>query len=132
MSEPIIIIDTSEVRQGKLMDLRNAMSGLAAFVEANEPRVIAYTLYLNRDGTQLTVMQVHPDTASAVYHMKLAASAFSGFVDLISMYGIDVYGNPGHELLEMLQRKARMLGSGDVMVHDLHAGFVRSGDLNLK
>ena len=132
MSESVIIIDTSEVREGKLGDLRKALSGLAAFVEANEPRVIAYTMYLNQNGTRLTVMQVHPDSESAAYHMKLAASAFSGFVDLIRMNRIDVYGDPGHELLEMLQRKARMLGTGDVEVHDLQAGFVRSGDLNLK
>ena len=126
MSDSIIIIDTSEVREGKLGDLKKAMSGLAAFVDTNEPRIIAYTMYLNQNGTRLTVIQVHPDSASAVNHMKLAASAFSGFVDLIRMSGIDVYGNPGHKLVGLLQRKARMLGSGVVMVHDLQAGFVRS------
>jgi len=41
------------------------------------------------------------------------------------MSGIDIYGKPSRELLEMLQRKARMPGSGKVSVHELQAGFLR-------
>ncbi|HET6580404.1 MAG TPA: hypothetical protein VFG36_00845, partial [Methanoregula sp.] len=78
-------------------------------------------------GTRLTVLQVHPDSASAEFHIKVAGSAFPEFAELIRMTGIDIYGDPGHELLEMLKRKARMLGSGIVVVHELHAGFFRYG-----
>jgi len=31
----------------------------------------------------------------------------------------------GDELLEQIRRKARMLGNGTVVVHELHAGFAR-------
>ena len=127
MSEPVIIIDTSEIREGKLADLKDAMTGLAGFVEVHEPKIIAYHVYINGNGTRLTVLQVHPDSASAEFHMKVAGSAFPGFAELIRMAGIDIYGNPGDELLELLKRKARMLGNGIVIVHELHAGFFRYG-----
>jgi hypothetical protein len=127
MSKSVIIIDTSEIREGKLADLKEAMTGLAGFVEAHESEIIAYNVYINGDGTRLTVLQIHPDSASAEFHMKVAGSAFPGFAELIRMTGIDIYGDPGHELLEMLKRKARMLGSGTVVVHRLHAGFFRYG-----
>jgi len=70
-------------------------------------------------------MQVHPDSASAEFHMKFAGSAFMGFVEFIRMSGIDIYGKPSREQLEMLQRKARLLGSGKVFVHEHHGGFFR-------
>ncbi len=57
--------------------------------------------------------------------MKVAASAFPGFAELIRMSVIDSYGEPGQELLELLKKKARMPGSGIVVVHELHAGFFR-------
>jgi|GEM_PF-423285 len=127
MSRHVIIIDTSEIREGKLADLKEAMTGLTGFVEAHESEIIAYHVYINGDGTRLTVLQIHPDSASAEFHMKVAGSAFPGFAELIMMSGIDIYGNPGHELLELLKRKARTLGSGNVVVHELHAGFFRDG-----
>lgn len=73
----------------------------------------------------MTVFQVHPDSASAEFHMKVAGSAFPKFAEFIKMLGIDIYGKPGQALLERMQLKARMLGSGTVVVHEQHAGFVR-------
>ena len=122
---PLVIIDHSDVREGRLDDLRSAMAGLVEFARANEPRMIAYSVYLNENATQVTVLQMHPDAASAEYHMTVAGSAFAGFADLVRMRGIDVYGSPSPGLLERLSRKAAMLGGGAVVVHDLHAGFAR-------
>lgn len=69
MSEPIVYVDTSEIRPGKLEQLEPAMKELAAFVEANEPRIISYNVYFNPDATRMTVMHVHPDSASLEFHM---------------------------------------------------------------
>lgn len=125
MSVPIIIIDSSEIREGKLEDLKAAMNELVEFALANEPKMIAYNVYLSEDNTRVTVIQVHPDSASAEFHMKIAGSAFSKFAEFIKMSGIDIYGRPSQSLLERLQLKAQMLGSGAVVVHELHAGFAR-------
>jgi hypothetical protein len=37
MTQPIVYLDTSEVRSGRLAELKAAMSDLARFVQANEP-----------------------------------------------------------------------------------------------
>lgn len=125
MSKPIVIIDSSEIREGKLDDLKAAMKELVEFAMANEPKMIAYNVYLSEDGTRITVFQVHPDSASAEFHMKVAGSAFPKFAEFIKMSGIDIYGRPSQGLLERLQLKAQMLGSGIVVVHEFHAGFAR-------
>lgn len=125
MSEPIIVVDSNEVRDGKAQDLERAMNSLAAFVDANEPQVIAYNMYLNDDRTRMTVVQVHPDSASMEYHMKVAASEFAQFVDLVRLVAMDVYGAPSDELMALLRQKVRMLGGAAFNVHDHHAGFTR-------
>ena len=40
MSEQIIFVDTSEVRKGKLEELRHGVRDLAGFVEARETTLI--------------------------------------------------------------------------------------------
>lgn len=127
MDEPIVAIDTSEVREGQLEDVKAAIKELAEFVDANEPRPIAYNAYLDESSNRLTVLQVHPDSASLEHHMRIAGPAFAGFSELIRMQTMDVYGEPSDELLGLLRQKAQMLGDIPVVVHTRHAGFVRLG-----
>ena len=50
MSEPVISIDTSLIRDGKLDELKGAVAELVEFVRANEPRPIAYECISTRPG----------------------------------------------------------------------------------
>jgi hypothetical protein len=127
MSEPIVYIDTSEIRAGKLPQVKAAMKELAALVEANEPRLISYEFYLGQNGTRMTVVAVHPDSASMEFHMEIGGPGFRKFADLIDLLRIDVYGAPTDRVLKQLQQKAMMLGNGTVAVHERHAGFARFG-----
>jgi quinol monooxygenase YgiN len=125
MSEPLISLDTSLIRNGRLDELKEAVAELVEFVRSNEPRPIAYEVYFDEAGSRMTVVQVHPDSASMEYHMTVAGPAFAGFAELITLSTLDVYGKPSEELLELLRRKVQMLGDATVIVHDLQAGFAR-------
>lgn len=128
MSEPIVSVDSSEVHEGKLEELQTAMKELVEFVDANEPQPIAYNVYLNGDGTRMTVVQVHPDSASMEFHMNVAGSAFPKFSELVTLSRIDIFGKPSDKLLEQMRQKAQILGDAALVVHELHAGFIRLGD----
>ena len=125
MSEPVISLDTSLIRDGRLDELKEAVAELVEFVESNEPRPIVYEVYFDETGSRMTVVQVHPDSASMEYHMRVAGPAFSGFTELVTLSTLDVYGKPSEELLELLRRKVQTLGDATVKVHDLQAGFGR-------
>jgi hypothetical protein len=125
MSEPLISLDTSLIRDGRLDELKEAVGELVEFVRSSEPRPIAYEIYFDEAGSRMTVVQVHPDSASMEYHMTVAGPAFAGFAELITLSTLDVYGKPSEELLELLRRKVQMLGDATVVVHDLQAGFAR-------
>ena len=125
MSEPLISLDTSLIRDGRLDELKEAVAELVEFVRSNEPRPIAYEVYFDEAGSRMTVVQVHPDSASMEYHMAVAGPAFAGFAELVTLSTLDLYGKPSEELLELLRRKVQLLGDATVVVHDLQAGFAR-------
>src|SRR5262245_45099394 len=127
MSEPIVAIDTSVVREGRLEEVKAAIRELADFGQANEPRPIAYNVYLDEASGRRTVPQVHPDPASLEHHMTIAGPAFPTFAELIRMQAMDVFGEPSPELLRLLRDKAQMLGGIPIGVHPRYAGFVRFG-----
>ena len=123
---PLVAIDRSDVREGKLAELKAAFEHLVAFVHEREPLMIAYVVSVDGDDRTVTVLQVHPDPASMESHMRIAAEEFPGFADLLTLRSMDVYGDPSPALLELIHRKVEMLGAGTVVVHPGHAGFARS------
>jgi hypothetical protein len=125
VSEPIVSVDVSDVPEGKLEELKTLMKELVEFVEATEPRPIAYQMFLDQAGTKMTVIQVHPDSESMELHMEVAASLFPRFSDLLTLLRIDIYGEPSDELVRRMRQKGRLLGDAPVVEHRLHAGFTR-------
>lgn len=126
MSGPIVYIDRSRVRPGKLEELKPAIEDLVEFIEEREPQLLSYGFHLDEDESRMTVVAVHPDAASVELHMEVGGEAFRGFADLIEMEGIEVYGEPTDRMLEQLQQKADALGeAGRVVVDRQYAGFAR-------
>ncbi|HJR18177.1 MAG TPA: antibiotic biosynthesis monooxygenase [Actinomycetota bacterium] len=125
MSEPLIFVDVSEILPEKLEEAKSAFKELAAFVEANEPGTISYNVFFNTTETVVTVVQVHPDSASMEFHVKVGADLFRKFAGLLTMRRMEIYGEQSASLLEAMQAKAKMLGAPGVEVHNLHAGFTR-------
>jgi hypothetical protein len=127
MSDTIVLLDRSTVREGKLVELKRAMKELASFVDENEPLPFSSNVYFDGGETEMTVLQVHPDAASMEQHMRIAAQEFPQFAELVDLRIMEVFGEPTESLLELLRRKAEVLGKATVVIHRRHAGFVRFG-----
>jgi hypothetical protein len=125
VSDVIVYIDISEVRQGALDELKAGVQDLADFIEAKEPQLIAYNVYFSNDWTRMSVVNVHPDSASLEYHMEVAGPLFRRFVELVTLSSIHIYGEPSEKALKQVHEKARLLGGGAVEVEALHTGFTR-------
>ena len=128
MSGPFIFIATNRLKPGKLDDERKRVPGLVDFVEEHEPRMIAFNEYVNADGTEVAVVQIHPDADSMASHMEViaerAAAAYSETVATTTR--IQVFGTPSSAVLELLERQA---GAGvPLTVKAFHlGGFTRHG-----
>ena len=127
MSQPFIFIGTHTLKEGKLEDFKKSCGGLVEVVEANEPRLIAFNLYVNQDGTEVTVVQVHPDADSMLFHMQVAREHISEAYQstLEKTERIDVYGKPSDTVLEMISQLAGSEVPLSVKAHHL-GGFTRS------
>jgi hypothetical protein len=108
---PFIFVATNRLKPGKLADERQRVPGLSEFIEASEPRLIAFHEYASDDGTEVGVVQVHPDAESMAFHMRVirerAERAYAETLDATT--GIQVFGPPSDAILEMLRGAA---GSG--------------------
>jgi quinol monooxygenase YgiN len=126
MLDAIVYVDTADVREGALEELKAAVKELVDFIDANEPWLLAYNVYFSDDGTRMTVVHVHLDSASLERHMEVAGPAFRRFVELVTLSSIHIYGEPSPKLLKQVHEKAGLLGRDVVLVADaLHAGFTR-------
>jgi hypothetical protein len=125
VDESLVVIDRSRIRTGKIEDLKTAVESLAEFVSEHERRPFAYHVYFDADETRMTVLQVHPDSASMEEHMRIAATEFPGFADLLELESMEVFGTPSRTLLELLLRKVELLGAATIEIQRRQAGFTR-------
>jgi hypothetical protein len=100
MTELLIAVDSSEIREGKLDAVKAGLAELAEFVEANAPEVTAYSIYLGEEAGRMTVVQIHPSSASMELHLEIAAPVFRKFAGLVDLTRVDFYGTPSEALLE--------------------------------
>ncbi len=125
MSSLLLVVDSSDIHVGKLEEVKAGVVDLVAFVEENEAEPLAYDIYFDEAGTRMTVVQIHPDSASLERHLAVAGPVFRRFTDLLKLREVDVYGDASEAALEQIRGKAQLLGDAPVRVHDLYAGFSR-------
>lgn len=128
MVTPFIFIGTYAIKEGKLEDFKQYLRPFIDLLEVNEPRLLAFNVYINQDGTEATFVQVHPDAASMDFHMQVAREhierASGEFLGAST--SIQVYGKPSDTVLEMTRQLA---GAGvplSVMADHL-GGFTHLG-----
>ena len=127
MAGPFIFIATNRLKTGKLEAESRRVPGLVDFIKANEPRLIAFNEYANDEGTEVAVVQVHPDADSFEFHMGVvqerASQAYGETLDATT--SIQVFGTPTATILEMLRRSAG--GGVQYSVKQRHlGGFTRT------
>ena len=127
MPSPFIFIATNRLKPGRLDLERDRVPGLVEFIEANEPRVIAFNEYVNEAEDEVTVVQVHPDAESMEAHLAIvgerAQEAYAQTLD--ATVRIQVFGRPTQAILDTLRQQA---SSGvEISVNGEHlGGFIRS------
>src|SRR3954470_6001435 len=108
MSSPFIFIATNRLKPGRLERERNRVPGLVEFIEASEPRLIAFNEFVNEAGDEVTVVQFHPHAASMEAHMAIvrerAQEAYAETLD--GTVRIQVFGRPSAAILDELRHQA--------------------------
>lgn len=125
MPEPIIFVDSFAIREGKLEDFKRAAKEMVELVQENEPQLLVYNIHIDEAGSQMTGVQMHPDSASIEKHFAVAGPHFGKVMECLESGGtMHVYGSPTEEVR---QQMTQMAASMDLPVTftDLFAGFAR-------
>jgi hypothetical protein len=111
MAEPLIFINTYKLKEGKLEGYKEAAREWFAWNQAGHPRLLHHEAYAGEDGTEVTNIQVHPDSDSMELQMQLVADVHGKWQEFIdwSTMTILLCGTPSDVLLKGLQQVA---GSG--------------------
>jgi quinol monooxygenase YgiN len=126
MSQPFVYVGTWTIKPGKLEEARKWLAEHADFIETNEPRMIAFHVYFDDEGGKASVVQVHPDSASMEFHMKVISEHLSGAFDYIdTILSEQYYGPMSESLLETLSQWETP-GVTVTKMPEYEAGFTRS------
>lgn len=128
MSEPFIFIATHKLKEGRLEAAKQMCAWLVEFVESNEPRILGFNCYLNEEGTEVSIVQVHPDADSMQFHMQLLSEHITDSYEeegpLDVTISIQLYGAPSETVLDMIRNFSPGL---PLIVKPLPlGGFIRS------
>ena len=125
-ADPIVYIDRSEVHEGCLDELKEGIRALVTFVDAHQPQMTMYAIYLDERAHRMTVVSVHPDSASLERHIELGAPEFRKLGPYITLREIEVFGQLSPRAADLVGEKAVALGDGGrVRFHAQFAGFGR-------
>ena len=126
MADSIVYLDHSTIRSADIEGLRAAVDDLVEFVRQREPQLTVYAFEIDPARGIMSVVAVHPDSASLERHLGIGGPEFRKVGAFIELGSIDVYGVPSEAALQQLREKGRLLGRDvPVTVHRLASGFTR-------
>ena len=103
MSKPIVYISHFRVKEGRLDSLMQLNQKVTEQIKTNKPGTVAFLQYLNKEGTELSIIHVFPDADSFDRHVagvdKRAKAAF----EFIEPTRREFYGMPSDQVLALLR-----------------------------
>jgi len=125
MSAPIVFISHFKIKEGKLDDVQQLSENVSKFIEANKPGTVAFLQYINKEGTELSILHVFPDADAFDKHNEGAGERSNKAFELIIPTRREIYGLPSDQAMAIL---TPLEGSGIALnqMAQLVGGYVRS------
>lgn len=124
MSDPIVFISHSKVKEGGLEAFRELSEEVFSVMEAEKPGTVLHYGYLDEEATEIHFVHVFPDADAMDAHMVGAAERVGQAGQFIETFGFEIYGAPSDEALTMLRHAPGV----DVEVNpDGFGGYIRLG-----
>jgi hypothetical protein len=103
MSVPIIFITTSQIQNGALERVKEAVRKSVDFIETNGPQLMAEA-YIDENELRFHSIQIHRDSKSILTHWKLADPYMRDVMRYITTTRVDIYGQPNEAVMEGMRQ----------------------------
>jgi quinol monooxygenase YgiN len=128
MSEPIVFISHSRIKEGMLEAFRDASREMMPLIERDKPGTVVFLLYTDENDTELHVVHVFPDAAAFDRHLEGADERVAKALAFIDPAGYEIYGSPTEQTLETMRGFASELGV-PLTLRPLHlSGYIRPAE----
>jgi len=105
MSQPIVFISHSRVKESKLDGLVQLLREAEKRLEAEKPRTLASLAYLTNDA-QVTIFHIFADADSFDIHVQGAEERLRGWDEFVETPTLEIYGKPSDLVLEAMGHPA--------------------------
>jgi len=105
MSQPIVFISHSKIKEGKLEGLVPLLHEGERRLEAEKPRTLASLAYSTKDG-QLTIFHIFADADSFDLHLQGAEERLRGWEEFVEAADLEIYGKPSDPALAAMGQSA--------------------------
>ena len=103
MTEPIVLVSTHKIKEGKLDAFRKPSQEVAPLIEANKPQTIVFLGYVNKEGTEVTTVHVFPDAAGMELHMEGVGERAQRAAEFLEFDRLEVYGRPSERIVQAMK-----------------------------
>ena len=122
MQEPIVLVTTLKMHEGKLPEVKEAMRKALAFYEKHGPQLLM-GVYIDEENLLANGLQVHRDSESILATWKVGDPYMRDVMQYTTTTRVEVYGRPNDAVMEGMKRLAGM--GAHVTVKPLLVGFSR-------
>ena len=108
------------IEEDKIEEFKRLIQEMSRTVQENEPDIITYQFYLNKDNTKCIVHETYANSDAAFTHKNGIASKtiLPKIFAIAKIHRFDSYGNPSEEL-------QKVLTSFGSQMYNLFTGFSR-------
>jgi quinol monooxygenase YgiN len=125
MSEPIVFISHSTVKEGRLEDLKDFLRAGATVLQAEKPGTVAFLAYIDDEGSELSIVHVFPDADAMDLHLQGVDERAGAADEFIQTQGYEIYGIPSETVLATMRRYASSEGVPLTVRPDKAGGYLR-------
>ena len=101
MSGPFVIRAMSKINDGQAEAYRPLVREICEAVEEQEPRVLAFNIWVSEKEDAEVVLQVHPDAESLENHLRILGDVVRRTFEYTEFLSLEVYGPPNERIQQM-------------------------------
>lgn len=125
MSDPIVFISHSRLREGKLEAFAKLSEDVLAVMEAEKPGTVLHYGYTNEEETRIHFVHVFPDADAMDSHMVGVGERVGKADEFLETLAFEIYGTPSEQTLAMLRKAPGV----EVAVSPVgFGGYIRLGE----
>ena len=122
MTGQIVFITTSQIQNGALERVKEAVRNSVDFIETNGPQLMA-EVFIDESKLLFFGIQVHRDSKSILTHWQVADPYMRDVMQYITTTHVDIYGQPNEAVMKGMRRLSSQ--GAVISVTPRFAGFSR-------